>query len=288
MSTPTLTLRHRTVYDYNTPVTLNAHRMALRPRESPSLQLADMAISVSPDADIRWTQDVFGNAIATAMVSGQTERLCIEAVSHLTLTAAQWPVFAIDPDATRFPFTWHEDIRADLGLLARPQYPDPMGRVGQWVRGFVVSRPIDTLTLLKAINSAIHSTMAYSERGDEGHRTPLETVLLRAGACRDFAVLFVDAVRSLGFGARIVSGYLYDPDRHAAGVTRDGATHAWAEVFLPGAGWIAFDPTNGGMGGHNLIPVAVGRCIDQLVPVSGSYQGPPDALQKMTVSVTIE
>jgi len=285
--TQKLTLRHRTVYTYRSPVTPKEHRLMLRPRESPTLRLGGTHIQVSPEAELTWTQDVFGNHIATARFGGETDTLCIEAASELTLCAPQWPVFTIDPDATRFPFELPGDILADLGLLTRPQYPDPTGRVGQWVRGFVVSRPMDTLTLLQAVNSGIFNTMTYAGRDDEGHRTPLDTVLLRTGACRDFAVLFVEAVRSLGFGARIVSGYLYDPEGFAAGTASEGATHAWAEVFLPGAGWIAFDPTNGHMGGHNLIPVAIGRCIDQLVPVSGSYQGAPDALRQMTVAVTI-
>lgn len=286
MPTPKLTLHHRTVYEYRQPVTLLPHRMMVRPREGPALQLMGTELSVSPQADIDWTQDVFGNHIATARFGGETDRLCIEAVSELTLSSAQWPVFAIDPEVTRFPFFLSEETRADLGLLLRPQYPDPMGKVGQWVRSFVTSRPMDTLTLLQAINSGIHA-MVYAPRADEGHRTPLETVLMGTGACRDFAVLFVEAVRSLGFGARVVSGYLYDPEGSASGTVTEGATHAWGEVFLPGAGWIAFDPTNGHMGGHNLIPAAVGRCIDQLVPVSGTFVGPADALSRMAVTVTI-
>jgi len=284
---PGLTLHHRTVYAYDSPVKLNAHRMMLRPRESPTLKLSGTRLTLSPEAELTWTQDVFGNPIATARFSGETGFLSIEATSELTLCAPQWPVYTVDPDVTRFPFELPGDVQADLGLLTRPQYPDPTGRVGQWVRSFVTSRPMDTLTLLQAINSGIFNTMAYAQREDEGHRSPLDTVLLRAGACRDFAVLFVEAVRSLGFGARIVSGYLYDPDLCAAGTNSEGATHAWAEVFLPGAGWIAFDSTNGHMGGHNLIPVAIGRCMDQLVPVSGSYQGAPDALRQMTVTVAI-
>jgi len=282
-----LTLLHRTVYDYNSPVRLEAHRLVLRPRESPTLQMARLNLAITPDAAVTWTQDVFGNHIATARFDGETDHLCIEATSKLILLSPQWPVFTIDPDATRFPFFLSEDVRADLGLLARPQYPDPSGRVGQWVRSFVTSRPTDTLTLLQAINSGLFATMTYQERAEEGHRAPLETLLLRAGACRDFAVLFVEAVRSLGFGARLVSGYLYDPAGCAAGTTSHGATHAWAEVFLPGAGWIAFDPTNGHMGGHNLIPVSVGRCIDHLVPVSGSYLGAAGALRDMAITVTI-
>ncbi|WP_443750350.1 transglutaminase family protein [Asticcacaulis solisilvae] len=287
MSIPELTLCHRTVYQYNSPVRLEAHRLVIRPREAPTLQLGRINLAITPEADVTWAQDVFGNHIATARFDGETDYLCIEATSALILSSPQWPVFAIDPDATGFPFPLREDLRADLGLLARPQYPDPSGRVGQWVRSFIASRPMDTLTLLQTINSGLFADMTYEERTEEGHRAPLETLILRSGACRDLAVLFVEGVRSLGFGARLVSGYLYDPAGCATGTTSKGATHAWAEVFLPGAGWIAFDPTNGRMGGHNLIPVGVGRCIDQLVPVSGSYLGAQRALRDMAVTVTI-
>jgi transglutaminase-like putative cysteine protease len=100
-------------------------------------------------------------------------------------------------------------------------------------------------------------------------------------------VLFIEAARSLGFGARVISGYLYSPDRAAAGASDAGSTHAWAEIFLPGAGWITFDPTNRGVGGFNLIPVAVGRIINQVMPISGTFQGATDAFQGMSVEVRV-
>lgn len=108
------------------------------------------------------------------------------------------------------------------------------------------------------------------------------------GSCRDFAVLFVEAVRSLGFGARIVSGYLFNPGSSLTGSTDYGSTHAWAEVFVSGAGWITFDPTNRSMGGANLIPVAVIRHIAQAVPISGSFMGAADALLSMDVTVEVK
>jgi len=101
-------------------------------------------------------------------------------------------------------------------------------------------------------------------------------------------VLFVDAVRSLGFGARIVSGYMYDPQQDAVGLAGAGSTHAWAEVYVPGAGWIMFDPTNRTIGGFNLIPVAVARHIRQTMPVSGTFVGNPDSFVSLSVEVTVE
>jgi transglutaminase-like putative cysteine protease len=97
----------------------------------------------------------------------------------------------------------------------------------------------------------------------------------------------VEAARSLGFGARIVSGYLYAPDEGALGSAGSGSTHAWAEIYVPGAGWITFDPTNQSIGGFNLIPVAVGRDIKQVMPVAGSFVGMTDAFLEMTVEVRV-
>lgn len=107
------------------------------------------------------------------------------------------------------------------------------------------------------------------------------------GSCRDFAVLFVEAARSLGFGARIVSGYLYNPDQDRVGSEGAGSTHAWAEIYVPGAGWITFDPTNRTVGGFNLIPVAVARDIRQAMPVAGSFVGLTGAFQGMWVEVRV-
>ena len=144
-----------------------------------------------------------------------------------------------------------------------PQYPDAAGQLRVWARGFVRSAPTDTLALLKDLSVGVAERILYQSRDDEGTQSPIETLDRGWGSCRDFAVLFVEAARSLGFGARIVSGYLYNPERER----EVGTSHAWAEVFVPGAGWITFDPTNRGVGGFNLIPVAV-RDIRQAMPVS--------------------
>lgn len=129
----------------------------------------------------------------------------------------------------------------------------------------------------------VAENIRYQSRDDEGTQSPVETLDRGWGSCRDLAVLFVEAARSLGFGARIVSGYLYNPERAA----EIGTTHAWAEVFVPGAGWITFDPTNRGVGGFNLIPVAVARDIRQATPVSGSFVGMTDDFHSMSAEVVV-
>jgi transglutaminase-like putative cysteine protease len=168
--------------------------------------------------------------------------------------------------------------------LTTLQYPDPDGRLRDWARGFVRGSTTDTLALLKDLGAGVADAVLYQSRDEEGTQSPLATLDRGWGSCRDIAVLFAEAARCLGFGARIVSGY---PHAAMLGAVGAQATHAWAEVFVPGAGWINFDPTNRGVGGANLIPVAVARDIRQAVPVAGSFIGASDALIGMTVEVSV-
>jgi transglutaminase-like putative cysteine protease len=280
-------ISHTTLYHYRNPVSLNPHRLMLRPRESRELQLMSHTLNVSPDAAIAWAHDVWGNAVATASFTGKTDVLRIESTVELDLTGNPWPIFNIAVSALHFPFFYSNDERADLGALAIQQYLDPMGRLQKWARSFVRGAAPDTLELLKAISHGVSETMQYEVRETEGTQTPIESLDRGRGSCRDFAILFAEAVRSLDIGARIVSGYLYDPLSTATGSSGSGSTHAWAEVYVPGAGWINFDPTNRSIGGFNLVPVAVARDITLLMPVSGSYAGAADAFAGMEVEVRV-
>ncbi len=282
----TLKIHHRTTYRYRQPVSLGPHRLMLRPRESHDLRLISSSLTLTPTAMVTWAQDVFGNAVATASFRTMTDNLVIDSVAELQLDAVASPVFDIASVAVHYPFLYSEDEWTDLGGLAAQQYPDTAGRLGGWARTFVRSNPTDTLALLKDLSAGVSRWISYQSREDEGTQTPTQTLDRGWGSCRDFAVLFVEAARSLGFGARIVSGYIYNPDRNV--VDRDaGATHAWAEVYVPGAGWITFDPTNRGLGSFNLIPVAVARHIRQAMPVAGSFLGMTDAFQGMSVEVRV-
>jgi transglutaminase-like putative cysteine protease len=255
----------------------------LRPRESHELRLVSSDITIHPPAVLSWAQDVFGNTIATAGFSVDSDRLVIESASTLDLTSSAWPVFPIAARAITYPFSYSEEERTDLGALVYPQFLDATGRLWAWVAGCMRGSPTDTLALLKNLNIAISATASYQAREDEGTQTPSRTLDLGRGCCRDFAVLFVEAARSLGFGARIVSGYVFNP----AYPSGEGTTHAWAEVFVPGAGWITFDPTNRQTGGFNLIPVAVARDLGQAVPVSGTFTGASDDRRGLSVSVRV-
>ncbi len=280
----TLRIHHRTTYRYRQPVSLGPHRLMLRPRESRDLRLISSDMAVTPAAMVTWANDVFGNAVATATFQTMANNLVIDSIAELQLSAAVWPVFDIAYSAISFPFRYSDDDWTDLGALAIQQYPDPVGRLHGWAQAFVRGNRTDTLALLKDLSAGVSERIGYQSREDEGTQSPTQTLDRGWGSCRDFAVLFVEAARSLGFGARIVSGYLYNPAQRSRGA---GSTHAWAEVYVPGAGWITFDPTNRSVGSSNLIPVAVARNIMQALPVAGSFVGMTDAFQDMSVEVLV-
>jgi transglutaminase-like putative cysteine protease len=276
-------IHHRTEYHYRQPVVIGPHRLMLRPRESRELRLVKHEIVTDPPSSLTWSQDVFGNSVATAQFEASASSLVIDSNVTLELTSTAWPVFPIAASALNYPFAYSEQERTDLGALLSPQYPDSMGRLSAWTASFVRANPTDTLALLKDLNAGVSATASYQAREDEGTQPPARTLDLGRGSCRDFAVLFVEAARVLGFGARIVSGYIYNPEQQ----WQSGTTHAWAEVFVPGAGWITFDPTNRQLGGFNLIPVAVARGLFQAMPVSGTFVGGSSDQLRLTVSVRV-
>ncbi len=285
---PLLNIIHRTEYRYADAVAPGPHRLMLRPRETRELRLLSFDLIVQPAATVTWAHDVAGNSIATASFSGLTDTLSVESRMTVDLSAQAWPVFDIAASAQQYPFPYSDEDWTDLGALARPQYVDVAGRLSDWVEGFVMGRPTDTLSLLQDVASGVSDRINYQSREVEGTQGPLETLDRGWGSCRDIAVLFAEAVRTLGFGARIVSGYLFDASRDLVGSAGTGSTHAWVEVFVPGAGWISFDPTNRSMGSANLIPVAAARHITQVAPVTGSFHGRSGDLLAMAVRVTVE
>jgi transglutaminase-like putative cysteine protease len=283
----TLKIRHTTTYRFHELVSLWPHRLMLRPRESRDLRLISSDLTVTPAAVVTWAHDVFGNAVATATFQAMSTHVVIDSVAVLELDAAAWPVFDIAAAAISFPFRYSDDEWADLGSLAIPQYPDEAGRLRTWARQFMISDPTDTLAFLKDLNHAVAETIRYQSREAEGTQSPIQTLDRGWGSCRDFAALFAEAARSLGFGARLVSGYLYNRDQQGVGSNDAGSTHAWAEIYVPGAGWITFDPTNRSVGGFNLIPVAVVRDIRRAIPVSGVFVGSTGAFAEMSVEVRV-
>lgn len=284
-----LNVRHTTIYRYRRPVQLGDHRLMLRPRDSHDLRLIRTSLQCSPRATLRWYFDVFGNSIAIASFAELAAELRIESSLKLETYAVERPPFEITSEAVSYPFKYSADDRIDLAGMLERHYPDPTNRLGEWSRSFVRGDPTDTLALLADLNAGIKASLLYQSREAEGTQTPVETLNRGWGTCRDFAVLLIEAARSLGFGARIVTGYLYRPPRDNGPTATRGAdtTHAWAEIYVPGAGWIAYDPTNGTIGGRDLIRVAVTRDISQAIPIAGSFVGSPGDYLGMTVDLSV-
>lgn len=279
-----LHIKHVTTYHYVRPITLQPHRLMLFPRSSHELRVLASSLRCSPDAGLGWAQDVFGNVVATATFDEGAAKLAIESHVAVEQCASAWPVFRIAPSAHSYPFAYAESEILDLASFLSPQHTDLDGVVAGWAKAFIHSSPTDTLSLLKGINSGVLGSVRYRTRDEAGTQAPAETLGLASGSCRDIAALFIDAVRHLGFGARAVSGYLFDPD---ASPEDAGSTHAWAEIYLPDAGWVAFDPTHQRVGSANLVPVAVGRCIGQIMPVAGGYIGAAEDFVEMDVRVSV-
>jgi transglutaminase-like putative cysteine protease len=286
---PIITVRHVTTYRYKQPVAFGEHRMMLRPRDSYDQRLLDSRLAITPQpADLRWVHDVFGNCVAIARFSGRAEDLRFESAIRLDHSPTKFHDCRIEDYAQRYPFTYGADEMPDLLRLIERQYLDPEHQVDRWAKGFLRhDGRSDTAELLAVMTHAIRRDMAYEAREENGVNDPIETLRAGSGSCRDFAVLMIEAVRSLGLAARFVSGYLYVPPGRAAGRAGGGATHAWLEVYLPGAGWVEFDPTNGIVGNHDLIRVAVVRDPRQAVPISGSWTGFPSDFLGMNVEVEV-
>jgi transglutaminase-like putative cysteine protease len=278
---PIVTIRHATSYRYACPVTFGDHRLMFRPRDSHDMRLLETGLEISPVATVRWLHDVFGNSIAIASFTEPAAELRFVSTIRLEHFPAVLPEFAVEPYARHHPFSYSAEEVPDLGRTMERHYPDPQHRVDEWARRFVAA-PGDTETraLLVSITSAIREEFRYEAREAEGTQTPVETLDRGAGTCRDYALFMMEAARSLGFAARFVSGYLYD-DEAVGG----GATHAWVQVYLPGGGWVEFDPTNAIVGSQKLVRVAVTRDPSQAIPVSGTWTGAPSDFLGMTVDV---
>jgi transglutaminase-like putative cysteine protease len=288
---PVLTVTHKTTYRYAEPVTFGEHRMMMRPRDSHDLRLLKTALVLRPTGTVRWIHDVFGNSVAIARFSQPANELYVESM----FKAEHYPLaegfVEVEEYARRYPFGYDASEVPDIGRTAERHYPDPEHVVDRWARGFVEeTAEHDTLGILSAMTRSIKGTFTYNPRDEMGTQDPVTTLTTRTGTCRDYALLMMEGARSLGFAARFVSGYLYDESRIKGGAESligGGVTHAWAQVYLPGAGWVPFDPTNGLVSDRNLIRVAVTRDPSQAVPLKGSFVGKPGDFLGMDVSVEI-
>lgn len=282
-----LRIFHRTVYRYATPVRFGPHRLVFRPRDSHDLRLVDTKLVIKPAATLHWQHDAFGNSVASATFEESARELVFEStllVEHYGLDG----YLALDRANAWWPFRYQSLEDADLVATSTPALVDPEGRVAAWAAQFKWGGDETTpaRALLQGMVDAIR-TFRYTQREGEGVQSPVETLARAEGTCRDFAQLMIEACRSLGIAAHFVSGYLYDPKLDVDEPEEVGTTHAWVAVYVPGAGWVEVDPTNGLFAGDTLVRVAVARDPAQVAPLSGTFSGEREDYLGMSVEVRV-
>ena len=291
-----LQIRHLTTYRYRKPVRFGEHRLMVRPKESYDQRVLSMSLNISPEpVEVRNVHDVFGNCVGIVNFDRPADTLSFESLvllEHNPAPLAPDAEEAIGPTSSAtFPFSYSAEDLPDLARSIERNHRDPGGLVSAWARSFVRwngSTPV--LELLTAMTRTIHAEFTYSRRIEAGAQSPTETLRAKSGACRDFAILMIEAARSLGLAARFVSGYIYTPPRQGDAPTYNGGghTHAWVQVYLPSCGWVEFDPTNGIVGNRDLIRVAVVRDPRQAIPLSGTWDGERDDYVGMDVEVDLQ
>jgi transglutaminase-like putative cysteine protease len=281
---PILTVRHVTTYHYRRPVAFGEHRMMLRPRDDDHQTVLDVALDITPGpSHIAWAQDRFGNHVAIVRFAGRAHELRFDATICIDHVPVGFRADAIRPDARHYPFAYAAADRANLArFIAQPAHAE----IDRWAAGFLAADGLaDTHALLVGMTQTIRRTFRHGARHQKGTQAAVQTLRLASGSCRDLAVLMIAGLRSLGIAARFVSGYLHleDDDDRLSG----GNTHAWVQAYVPGAGWVDFDPSSGMIGNRNLVRVAVVPEPREAIPLQGTWIGAASDHLAMKVAVKV-
>ena len=275
-------ITHITRYYYRTSVSFGPHRALMRPREGHDLRIVNTRVELEPAATVRWLRDIEDNSVAILTFSEPAAMLRLLVEVDVDLSEEKSVECLIDPAARTYPFQYSPDEQVELVPFRLPSYPYEGPALNEWLRGlYSPGEVIDTFDLLHRLNTHIYQSLKYQAHDAPGVRLPHETLRLGGGSCRDYAVLLMEAARYWGFAARFVTGYI----QMAEG--QHGATHAWTEVYIPGAGWRGFDPTNNKLAGAEHIPVAVARAQEKAMPFAGTWEGPAGAFVRIEVSVQV-
>ena len=262
-----LGVRYESAYRYDTPVHFSTHEIRLFPRSDVFTQLPRLEFETNEGARVRFGRDVFDNCVASCSFAAPADELRFHLEVDLTLEKKNPFDFLLTSEATALPFSYAPELRRVLAPFRQPDASQPL-EIPRWPRPQATA-PRSTVTALVELNERLHECVGYERREEGPARPPAETLRLGRGACRDVAVLLAATLRQCGLAARLTSGYLREADSESK--RAEGSLHAWTEVYLPGAGWVGMDPTNGVFSNHNFIAAAVGIEPGDVTPIDGSF-----------------
>jgi hypothetical protein len=292
-------IHHTTRYDYEGPVSFSDHQLRVCPRSDHALKWIDFTVKTQPQSNQRWLRDVYNNPVWVCNFGLQESQELVFEVALKVEIARENPFnFILDPHGLSYPLKYQAIEREAL----KPYIEHAVAGSAAVLDWFyqAVPSPVthpEIVTFISDLNQALRRDIRYVRREEEGVQSPDETLKLRAGSCRDMAWLMIAVCRQLGLAARFVSGYLYVPEPEEgensaqAMINRAaGSMHAWVEIYLPGAGWKGFDPTNGILADSLFIPCAVALDPIGAAPTVGRYFAKKEIPSKMdfTLSITAE
>jgi transglutaminase-like putative cysteine protease len=275
-----LTIDYSAEYRYGRKVSLSPHVVRLFPRDALQARVVALDFATNATGSVHWRHDLFDNVVAQCFYPREDDKLVYSLHAVIAVEERNPFGFLLDSRALQWPpeYTAREHAVLESFLQAGDEvYPAGL-------------RPMsgsETVGALVSMNQWIHTHIAYERREEGAPHAPEETLRLRRGACRDTAVLLAAALRAQGFAARLVSGFLWESASDPAERKADGALHAWTEVFLPGAGWVGMDPSNGVFVDHHYLATAVGVSASDIAPVSGLYFGERPVPHELETKLTI-
>jgi transglutaminase-like putative cysteine protease len=284
-------LVHVTRYDYSHPVSFAPHALYLRPRETPRQRLHHFALEIAPTARRIATTDPLDNALDWAFFAPENPATRLEFRSELMVETVETNPFDffLKPSALTFPFAYDATERNALAPSLEPRTDSPpRADLQAWLDRHLPSPPAETVPYLVALNAAVHRSLTYVRREEQGIQSAGTTLELGSGSCRDYAVFLIELCRMLGLAARFVSGYVYEPAASGVAPSLPPSMHAWVEAYLPGAGWRGLDPTRGLFCDDSFVPVAHAAFAENVNPVQGTFYGPSGVTSQLTTLLSVE